>query len=28
MIFEKSWQLDEVSGDWKKGQHHTHFKEG
>lgn len=28
MIFKKSWQLDEVSGDWKKGQHHTHFKEG
>lgn len=25
MTFEKSWQSDEVHGDWKKKQYHTLF---
>ncbi|KFZ62171.1 hypothetical protein N321_01494, partial [Antrostomus carolinensis] len=28
MIFEKSWQLSEVPGDWKKGNIAPIFKEG
>ena len=28
MIFEKSWQSDEVSGDWKKGNIVSLFRKG